>query len=355
MNKTAKQSSVLVVDDIDSIRGAIVEYIQKDFITHEAADGFEALKILAKEDIQFLITDIRMPGMSGLQLCKLSMERFPGVQPILMTAYNPDDYIRFAREFGIWNLIPKSTALNLEWIRVMLKKLEPGVDIFGIEHYFPGTPVEKISLGEMHRIHRHKRDSDLINVFFQIQITNHEEHNTISDMIGDFLIEQGSPSSVRMILEELSANAIIHAPRVRQRIRDLMLQEQQSGSNEHAGRDDVSLEQIGIEAGDAFDMCFGILNRHTVFSIKDRHGAFNKVAALNCLERQTSLDPGTGLPIGLADYHGRGLYISREQLDQLIFNITPQAVTEIIGILNMQEELRSRAISIFESQPVGTA
>ena len=161
-------------------------------------------------------------------------------------------------------------------------------------------------------------------------------------MISDILYENGAPSVCRMILEELSANAIIHAPRVRQKIRESMLSEENTN-------EEIILENVDFDQNDAFELGFGFHDNKIFLSVVDFHGTFDKQAALSCLERQTKIDPVSGLPIGLIDYHGRGLFISREQLDQLIFNISEGEKTEIIGILSKETSYRTRAISIFQT------
>ena len=52
-----------------------------------AQDGQSALDLMAKERVDLLITDIRMPQMNGLQLIEIVRQRFPHTHCILLTAY----------------------------------------------------------------------------------------------------------------------------------------------------------------------------------------------------------------------------------------------------------------------------
>lgn len=344
MNESIEHSKkiILVVDDIDSIRLALCEYLEPEFKTYSAADGFEALEILENNSINIVLSDIRMPGMGGLQLFKIMQSKpaFREVQLVLMTAYNTDEYIEFVRQNQIWNIIPKSTNLDLHFVKVMLQKLASN-SIFGAQKYFENLVNETINLAGLHRIHRHKDESCLDSRFFSIKIDSTTQNNTICDMIGDILMENGAPSVCRMILEELSANAIIHAPGIRKKIKQQMMQEAELCS-------DASINSIEIASDDAFDIGFGFVGSKLIMSVCDFHGSFDREAALSCLERQTRIDPQSGLPIGLIDYHGRGLFISRQQLDQLVFNIDPGERTEIIAIMDIKSQDRSRAISIYQ-------
>jgi phosphate regulon transcriptional regulator PhoB len=78
--------SILVVEDEPDIR-KLVQYnlAQERFKVLEAEDGEQALKILQREKPNLIILDLMLPGLSGLELCKLLRERPQTAQlPILM-------------------------------------------------------------------------------------------------------------------------------------------------------------------------------------------------------------------------------------------------------------------------------
>ncbi len=63
--------SILIVEDSATTRSlirAVIEDMGDDFFTHEAASGFEALKMLPQERFDLIITDINMPDINGLEL-----------------------------------------------------------------------------------------------------------------------------------------------------------------------------------------------------------------------------------------------------------------------------------------------
>lgn len=63
------RKTILVVDDEEDIRTIIREILHNNFYTVlETSNGIEALKILAKQKVDLLITDIFMPEMSGVEL-----------------------------------------------------------------------------------------------------------------------------------------------------------------------------------------------------------------------------------------------------------------------------------------------
>lgn len=61
---------ILIAEDSPTMRALIVSTISAmgDFDTVEAANGFEALRILPREKVDLIITDINMPDINGLEL-----------------------------------------------------------------------------------------------------------------------------------------------------------------------------------------------------------------------------------------------------------------------------------------------
>ena len=83
----ATPSQVLVVDDDPTARGALVELLRSEgFTVRSAADGFKALGQVDDWTPDLLVTDVNMPGMSGVELMKRLRERLEGVGVIVMTA-----------------------------------------------------------------------------------------------------------------------------------------------------------------------------------------------------------------------------------------------------------------------------
>ncbi len=80
---------VLVVDDDPLVLSATAAMLEDlDFVVTEASSGREALKILENgTSIDVVLTDQAMPGMTGVQLAAVILERWPGLPVILGTGY----------------------------------------------------------------------------------------------------------------------------------------------------------------------------------------------------------------------------------------------------------------------------
>ena len=88
-NAPAKLSRVLVVEDEPFIRTTTVDYLEDlGYTVFEAKDAASALKVLETERIELLLTDVGLPGQTGIELALQSRDRFPDIKVVLATGYN---------------------------------------------------------------------------------------------------------------------------------------------------------------------------------------------------------------------------------------------------------------------------
>ncbi len=103
---------VLIVEDSDSTRAmmrSIVEDIGEDFYVVEAANGFEALKILPAEDFDLIITDINMPDINGLELINFikTTPRYSNIPLIIVSTESTEEDRRRGMALGANDYITK--------------------------------------------------------------------------------------------------------------------------------------------------------------------------------------------------------------------------------------------------------
>ena len=83
---------ILVVDDDRVSVEAVVEVLEREgYNLLAASGGREALRILAAEDIDVVITDEKMPDLSGIDLLKRIKDNYPYTQVIVLTGYGSID------------------------------------------------------------------------------------------------------------------------------------------------------------------------------------------------------------------------------------------------------------------------
>ncbi len=86
------QIRILVVDDEEPVRRWLCAALRRHgYSVAQAESGDEALRLLAENrSIDVMLTDIRMPGMDGLELGRRAREAYPGLRIIYMTGFSDE-------------------------------------------------------------------------------------------------------------------------------------------------------------------------------------------------------------------------------------------------------------------------
>ena len=99
---------VWIVDDDRSIRWVIEKALSREGIAFNSfSSAQEALDALSGSAPEVLVSDIRMPGLSGLELLQTVKQRHPAVPVIVMTAYSDLDSAVAAFQGGAYEYLPK--------------------------------------------------------------------------------------------------------------------------------------------------------------------------------------------------------------------------------------------------------
>jgi len=115
---------VLVVDDEVGIRESIKRILgRQGFDVITASNGEDAFKIIRKEDIDLLITDIRMAGMDGVDLLKVCKSVSPTTEVIMITGYASVDTAVETMKLGAYDYITKPFK-KAELLKAVNKAIE---------------------------------------------------------------------------------------------------------------------------------------------------------------------------------------------------------------------------------------
>jgi DNA-binding NtrC family response regulator len=99
---------ILVVDDDESLRRVTqVQLEQAGFKTLTAPDGMEALNVLQKSPVDLVITDLKMPGISGLELLSRIRTEYPDMSVVMLTAFGTIETAVEAMKAGAYDYITK--------------------------------------------------------------------------------------------------------------------------------------------------------------------------------------------------------------------------------------------------------
>jgi CheY-like chemotaxis protein len=96
------QTMLMVVDDDPEVRVIVAEFLEDfGYRVLQASSGAQALELLASApDLRMIITDIRMPDMSGIELASVATQRHENLKIILISGYFVSQQIehRFLRK-----------------------------------------------------------------------------------------------------------------------------------------------------------------------------------------------------------------------------------------------------------------
>ena len=101
------KSKLWIVDDEESIREICKSALEDSFNIETFPNGSEALLALNSDKPDLIITDIKMPGLSGLDLLQKVSDKYPGLPTIVITAHSDIDNALSAYKGGAFEYLPK--------------------------------------------------------------------------------------------------------------------------------------------------------------------------------------------------------------------------------------------------------
>jgi len=102
-----QQGAVLIVDDEIAPRESLRMILHPLYQVYTAADGEEALACLQNQEIDLVTLDMRMPGISGLEVLKEIRRRKADIDVIMISGYMNSQNIQEAKENGAVDVIAK--------------------------------------------------------------------------------------------------------------------------------------------------------------------------------------------------------------------------------------------------------
>lgn len=171
--------SILIVDDEPIIRKGITNFIQWDSInckvTCEATNGIEAKDLIEINKPDIIISDIKMPGMDGIELSKYIHENYPYIKVILLTGYSDFEYAQSAIRYNVVDFILKPSSNNK-----ITKAIESAIKIISEERLkSQNLQLMKDKINQNLSLLQEKFFYDYINRIIQNQTTI---QNTIKDL-----------------------------------------------------------------------------------------------------------------------------------------------------------------------------
>ena len=111
--------TLLIVDDEIQICKVLSRFFDlRGFRTQTAFSGEEAVEKLRAQIPDYLLLDVRMPGLSGFDVLKLAKQLYPDLKVVMVTAFGDEETVKTAFELGASDFITKPFSLDDQaWAR----------------------------------------------------------------------------------------------------------------------------------------------------------------------------------------------------------------------------------------------
>lgn len=196
----AKTDTLLIVEDNAEVTEYLTERLSKNYNIHTAANGADALELLRNEEVDLVLTDVMMPVMDGIKLCKAIKQNIKTchIPVIILSAKsNTEDQLQ-GLEVGADDYLPKPFTYSVLKAKIqnMLKSRRRS-----LEHYSKSLEVEpeKITFNVM--------DEELLKKAMKIVIQNLDNSEFSTDI---FCSEMGmSRSNLHLKLKAITGESTI--------------------------------------------------------------------------------------------------------------------------------------------------
>lgn len=158
---------IIIVDDHQIIRDGLANMIQEadDIILAGCASGYdEALQQIKISNPDLVITDLSMPGKSGIELIGKIHELYPHIKILVLSMYVTDDYIFNTLKEGAMGYLPKQDTTKSE----LLKAIRT---VYNGHQYFSDSIAQQIAMSYSKKA---KRSADMDSALHSHDLTNRE-------------------------------------------------------------------------------------------------------------------------------------------------------------------------------------
>ena len=195
---TDRKETILVVEDNDEIRHYMSHGLERFFVVREVENGEEAVELLKTEEISLILTDVMMPVMDGIQLCKYVKQNLKTCHiPVIILSAKAEVKDQLdGLQVGADDYIAKPFSLS---VVVMKIKNILRTHYRAIEHYSKSLEIEpeKIALNRL--------DEEFLSKAVSVVEKNLEKPDFSAD---DFALEMGmSRSSLHLKMKGITGES----------------------------------------------------------------------------------------------------------------------------------------------------
>ena len=123
----SKSKTILIVDDDDGMRDTLAAIFKRDYRTLQADNGEAALAVLNREDVDLVLLDVRLPGISGFDVLRIVKENYALIEVIMISAINEIETAVQAMKHGAYHYITKD--FDYDTMRSLIHKASERQDL----------------------------------------------------------------------------------------------------------------------------------------------------------------------------------------------------------------------------------
>ena len=197
MMMSHNSKKILLVEDQVLVQGALATLLNLEDhidIVKTANNAADALMILKQNSVDILITDIEMPGISGLDLCQIVKSKYPNIKRIIVTTFCRSGYIKRAVDDNIDGFILKNSPV--EELINCVKDVSLGKRVFSSQLLLKAMDtVDVLNANErkaLQLVKQGKSNKEIADILFL-------SHGTIKNYISSCIAKLGASNRVEAI------------------------------------------------------------------------------------------------------------------------------------------------------------
>ncbi|MEW5806027.1 MAG: sigma-54 dependent transcriptional regulator [Acidobacteriota bacterium] len=162
------KNKILIVEDEKSMRDMLFLLLKKEYEVDVAPTGEEAKKLLTEKLYDLILTDISLPGISGIEVLRASKDALPETSVIMITAYASTESAIEALKLGASDYIVK--PFNVDEIKIIIKNELDKRRLAKENVYLKEQLKKKSDLGEI--VGRSPKMMEILSLIYKIADTN---------------------------------------------------------------------------------------------------------------------------------------------------------------------------------------
>lgn len=122
-----KAKTVLVVDDDEGMRDTLTAILKREYRVLRVGSGEAALPVLNREDVDLVLLDVRLPGISGFEVLRIVKENYSLVEVIMISAINEIETAVQAMKHGAYHYVTKD--FDYDQLRALVRNASERQDL----------------------------------------------------------------------------------------------------------------------------------------------------------------------------------------------------------------------------------